>query len=154
MRTWTGVLVLLVLVPAAHVVLTEPGGQGTVIIRDGQTQPEKTGTARLSGRVTAADTGRPLRRVVVRAAASDLPQGRSVSTDADGHWELRMLPAGRYTLQFSKGGYVNLAYGQRRPFEAGTGVEVADGQVIQKLDVSLPRAGVITGAVLDEFGDP
>ena len=33
-------------------------------------------------------------------------------------------------------------------------LDVADGQTIDKVDVSLPRAGVITGQVLDEFGEP
>lgn len=152
MRFAACALGFLVFVPAPQPVSAGQGTQ-TVIMRDAQ-QPEKTGSARLSGRVTAADTGRPLRRVVVRASSPDMPQGRSISTDADGRWELRSLPAARYTLHLSKGGYVNLAYGQRRPFEAGTGIEVADGQVIDKLDVSLPRAGAITGIIVDEFGDP
>src|ERR671919_578411 len=55
----------------------------------------KAGTARLSGRVMAADTGKPIRRAVIRATASDLPQPRSVSTDTEGRWELKALPAGR-----------------------------------------------------------
>jgi hypothetical protein len=124
------------------------------VTRDGPDAQQKTGTARMSGRVTAADTGRPLRRALVRAMAPETPEPRSVSTDVDGHWELRGLPAARYTLSVSKGGYVTLAYGQLRPFEAGKGIELADGQVMEKLDVSLPRAGVITGTVVDELGDP
>jgi hypothetical protein len=47
-----------------------------------------------------------------------------------------------------------LFYGQQRPFAQGKVVDVVDGQVIDKLDVSLPRAGVIAGAVMDEFGEP
>ena len=41
-----------------------------------------------------------------------------------------------------------------RPFEAGKVLELAHGQVMEKLDVSLPRAGVVTGRVFDEFGEP
>ena len=121
--------------------------------RDGP-PAEKTGTAVLSGRVVAADGGKPLRRALVRASSQDLPQGRSISTDADGRWQLKALPAGSYRIGVSKGGYVDIAYGQLRPFEGGKVLEVADGQVIDKLDVSLPRAGVITGRVFDEFGEP
>jgi hypothetical protein len=115
---------------------------------------EKVGTAALSGRVLAGDTGRPLRRALVRASSSETPQGRSVSTDADGRWQLKNLPAGSYRVNVSKGGYVDIAFGQQRPFEAGKVLELADAQTIDKLEVTLPRAGVVTGRVLDEFGEP
>jgi hypothetical protein len=115
---------------------------------------EKTGTAVLSGRVVATDAGKPLRRALVRASSQETPQGRSVSTDADGRWQLKGLPAGSYRVTVSKGGYVDISYGQVRPFEAGKVLELADGQTIEKIDVSLPRAGVITGRILDEFGEP
>ena len=121
--------------------------------RDGP-PAEKVGTAVLSGRVVAAEGGKPLRRALVRASAQELPQGRSISTDADGRWQLKGLPAGSYRISVSKGGYVDIAYGQLRPFEGGKVLELAEGQVIEKLDVSLPRAGVITGRVFDEFGEP
>ncbi len=120
--------------------------------RDGQT--EKVGTATLSGRVLAADTGKPLRRALVRASSAETPQGRSVSTDADGRWQLKNLPAGSYRVGVSKGGFVDLAYGQQRPFEGGKVLELAEAQTLDKLDVALPRAGVVTGRVLDEFGEP
>jgi len=123
--------------------------------RDNQSQ-EKTGTARLSGRVTAGDTGKPLRRALVRATPTDnpQPQPRSVSTDAEGHWELKSLPAGSYRIRVEKGGYVAIFYGQQRPFAQGKVVDVSDGQTVEKLDVALPRAGVITGVIFDEFGEP
>ncbi len=114
----------------------------------------KTGTAVLKGHVVSAETGRPLRRAQVRTGVSDPREMRTVSTDENGVWEFRDLPAGRYTIQVSKGGYVALFYGQRRPFEQGKPVELADGQTIEKLDFSLPRASVITGRIFDEFGEP
>lgn len=128
-----------------------PGMPG--VPRDGQ-PAEKIGTAQLTGRVVAADTGKPLRRALVRASSQDLPQGRTVSTDADGRWSLKELPAGSYMLRVEKGGYVGIAYGQRRPFAQGTILELVDGQVMANLDVALPRAGVITGVITDEFGEP
>jgi protocatechuate 3,4-dioxygenase beta subunit len=130
-----------------------PAPSATAPPRDNQ-QQEKTGTARLSGRVTAGDTGKPLRRALVQATSPDNPQGRSISTDADGRWELKALPAASYRIRVQKGGYVAIFYGQMRPFAQGKVVDVSEGQVVEKLDVSLPRAGVITGAVMDEFGEP
>jgi hypothetical protein len=99
------------------------------------------------------DNGRPIRRAVIRASSAELRDGRSVSTDAEGRWELREMPAGRFTLSVTKGGYVPLAYGQRRPFETGKTVEVAEGATVDKLDVALPRGGAVTGRVVDEFGE-
>jgi hypothetical protein len=119
--------------------------------RDAGTQ--KTGTARLSGRVTSLDSGRPIRRAVVRALGPELREGKSVSTDVEGRWELREIPAGRFTITVTKGGYVTLSYGQQRPFEAGKTVEVRDAAVVEKLDVALPRGGAVTGRVVDEFGE-
>src|SRR5688572_7105764 len=117
-------------------------------------QVEKVGTAGLAGRVVQGETGKPLRRALVRAFSTETPQGRSVSTDVDGRWQIKALPAGSYRVSVSKGGFVEIAYGQKRPFEGGKVLDLAEGQTIEKVDVSLPRAGVITGQVLDEFGEP
>src|SRR5204862_5892686 len=52
-----------------------------------------------------------------------------------------------------RGGYVELEYGQRRPFERGRPVELAEGAVLQNIDFALPPGGVVTGRVVDEIGD-
>ena len=79
---------------------------------------------------------------------------RTSTTDGEGRYEFAELPAGRYTITVSKAGYVGLQYGQRRPFEPGTPVILADGQALDALNVSLPRGSVIAGRVTDEFGEP
>ena len=127
-----------------------PGGPAAP--RDGQT--EKVGTAALSGRVLAADTSQPLRRALVRASSAETRQGRSVSTDADGRWQLKNLPAGSYRVGVSKGGFVDIAYGPRGHSKRARFSQPADAQSLDKLDVALPRAGVVTGRILDEFGEP
>jgi hypothetical protein len=104
--------------------------------------------------VFAADTGQPIRKAFVRASSPDLREGRMTSTDVEGRYELKELPAGRYTLNASKGSFVSLSYGQVRPFEPGKPLEIADSQVLEKVDFSLPRGSVITGRILDEFGEP
>ena len=120
----------------------------------------KTGTAILRGRVFAADTSQPLRKAQVRLTATAAPggtngpQGRITTTDADGRYEFKELPAGRYTLNANKGRYVGLSYGQRRPYEPGRPLEILEGQTVEKVDFSLPRGAIITGHVLDELGDP
>ena len=114
----------------------------------------KDGTAILRGRVVAADSGQPLRRAQVRLFSPELREGRTTSTDAEGRYEFRDLPAGRYTVSAAKGSYVSLQYGQKRPFESGKPVELLDTQTIEKIDFGLPKGAIITGHVLDEFGEP
>ena len=46
------------------------------------------------------------------------------------------------------------AYGAERVEGPGKRMTLADGQVLEKIDIRLTRAGVITGKVVDEFGDP
>lgn len=114
----------------------------------------RTGTARIRGHVFASDTGAPLRRVQVRVSAAEIRENRVTVTDAQGAYEIKGLPAGRYTLSASKGTYVSLQYGQTRPFEPGKPLQILDGQTLEKVDFSLPRGSVITGRILDEFGEP
>src|SRR5918994_4630952 len=55
----------------------------------------------------------------------------------------------------SKAGYVTMRYGQRRAFEAGNrSLDLADGQSVTNVQFNLPRGGVITGRITDEFGEP
>ncbi|MEO5739012.1 MAG: carboxypeptidase-like regulatory domain-containing protein [Vicinamibacterales bacterium] len=136
---------------------TQPGPQAprmTMPPRDGSVPNAPTGTARIRGRVVAADTGAPLRRAQVRVMSPEVRAGRSVTTDADGRFEVTDLPAGRYSLTVGRNGYVSLQFGQQRPFEPGRPLELANGQLIERVDFSLPRGSVISGRITDELGEP
>jgi hypothetical protein len=114
---------------------------------------EKPGTAVIKGRVSSID-GRPLRRAQVRVTAPTLRDTRTASTDTEGHYELTELPEGRYTVRFTRSGFLSLSYGQKYPGELGNTVDVKAGQTVSGIDIILPKAGVIAGRVLDEVGDP
>jgi protocatechuate 3,4-dioxygenase beta subunit len=120
-----------------------------------RTAPQ-TGTAVIRGRITAADTGRPLRRAQVLIYTVDgfNPDAHVVNTGIDGSYELRDLPAGRYRIEARRAGYLTLQYGQRRPLEQGKPLEVRDKQQIDQVDFALPRMSAITGRITDEAGDP
>jgi len=113
----------------------------------------KTGTARLRGRVMAAETGGPVRRAQVRILGQDIGSKTAI-TDADGRFEFRDLPGGRFNVSAAKSGFVTVQYGQLRPFESGKAIDLVDGQVMDKADIAMPRGGVISGRLIDEFGEP
>ena len=75
-------------------------------------------------------------------------------TDAQGRFELTQLPAGRYNISASRAGYVTMQLGQRAPNQPGTPLELADGQVADKVGFALVRGGAISGRIADEFGEP
>jgi protocatechuate 3,4-dioxygenase beta subunit len=125
------------------------GGQGGVGRGRGN---QVQGTSSIRGLVTASDTNTPLRRAQVTASSPETRSQRAGTTDASGRFELLNLPAGRWTLTASKGGYVSQQYGQRRAFESVEPIDLADGQRLTA-NFLLPRGGVITGRISDEFGD-
>jgi hypothetical protein len=132
---------------------TQPAGDPMMIPGLRGPRQLKTGTGRILGRVVSTDTGGPLRRAQVRLTAPEIGV-KTALTDAEGRFQFRELPAGRFTLNASKSGYVSVQYGQTRPFEQGRPIELADKQVLDKADVAMPRGGVISGRIVDEFGDP
>ena len=127
------------------------GGRAGQFLRGRMDLPP--GTAVIRGIVTS-DTGTPVRRAQVRANAGGMPGGRVTSTDADGRYELRDLPAGRWNVSVSKPGFVTQRYGQRRPFETVAPIELGNGQKIDGANFSMLRGGVINGRVQDDLGDP
>jgi hypothetical protein len=113
-----------------------------------------TGTAKIRGRVVSADTGNPLRRAQVRLSAGEPRVMMVANTDADGRYEFANLPAARYSLMVSRNGYVGLQFGQQRAFESGRPLEIAIGQLADKIDFALPKGGVIVGRITDDTGEP
>jgi hypothetical protein len=129
-----------------------PGGEGGPISILPPGREPKTGTSRMRGRVVASDSGSPVRRAQVRISGPDIGT-KTAMTDAQGRFEFRDLPAGRFNVSVSKSGFVTMQFGQKRPFEPGTPIELADAQVMEKADVALPRGSVLAGRVADEFGE-
>jgi hypothetical protein len=121
-----------------------------------------TGTAIVRGRVIDAVTGRAIPRVQVRAnTPNPTPDTPPLSpypwvafTDGEGRYEIKNIPAGTYAIAATKANYVRAAFGAERVEGPGKRMPIADGQVLDKIDIRLTRAGVVTGKIVDEFGDP
>ena len=113
-----------------------------------------TGHAAIRGRVLASDGGQPMRRATVRVSAPELRVARTAFTDPDGRYDFRDLPAGRYSINASKPAFVSWSYGQTRPNGPGTTIALSDTQTADNVDVRLSRGAVITGRVIDEYGEP
>jgi hypothetical protein len=109
-------------------------------------------SASIYGRITTADSGAPVRRAEVRAL-NDRGITRLATTDADGRYELRDMPAGAYRITVSKSGFVTVSFGQRRTAEAVKTIELAEGQRVAA-NISLPRGSAIAGRILDDAGEP
>jgi protocatechuate 3,4-dioxygenase beta subunit len=106
--------------------------------------------ARIIGRVVAAENGHPLRGAVVELIGGSGSQ--SLATDAEGRFEFKERRVGSYSLRASKASYVSNVFG------GSTGeadqFNVLAGQRIDRGTVRLQRASVISGRVVDEFGEP
>ena len=129
-----------------------PAAPGTQLRPRDAAAADNKGTAVIKGRVRSPD-GRPLRRAAVSVRGPGIPNGRIASTGLDGEYEIGEVPAGRYTMTATRGGYLRTEYGQRHHGEQGTPVEVAEGAVLDAIDFTLERAGVVSGRVTDESGE-
>jgi hypothetical protein len=78
----------------------------------------------------------------------------TVSTNAQGQFELRDVPPGAYFVSATRAGYLEIQHGQRRPRERGTAVELRAGETRERIDIALVRGSVLTGRVVDETGAP
>ncbi len=128
------------------------GSQRTPPPRD-TAAAEKKGTGVIRGRVTNTE-GRALRRVQVRLSGESIPEGRNVSTNGLGKFEIRELPAGRFALTATRAGYLQMSFGQTRIGEPGRPIELADAETLDNSDIVLPHTALVSGHVLDEAGEP
>jgi hypothetical protein len=103
--------------------------------------------------VIDSGSGTPIRRATVRLFGAPFRENApSALTDDEGRFEIKELPAGKFTLNASKTGYVDAALA--RQVVTPVTISVADNQVADKIVLRLARGGVIVGRVIDESGEP
>jgi hypothetical protein len=122
--------------------------------RDAPARPA-SGTALITGIVRADDAaGRPVRLARVTLNTGDGALGRTATTDDQGRFAFRNLPAGRFGLRATKAAWLSAAYGAKRPGGQGTAILLVEGQQLTDITMRMARGAVITGTVRDQTGGP
>jgi hypothetical protein len=117
---------------------------------------EKPGTGSISGVVLADDSSNaPVRKVRVAVRGPELRTERTAMTDDEGRFTIPWLPPGQYTVIATKSAYLAGYHGARRAGRGpGSTITLAAGQSLTGLAIRMARGGVITGTVVDQFGQP
>ena len=124
-----------------------------------QTKPEDS--CAVSGQVSNAATGEPVRRALVYLRRIDMSPGvtniqvsYTAATDAAGRFAVAGIAPGKYTLLAERSGFITAHYGSRGPGRASTLVTLEPGQKSNDMAMRLTPHGVIAGRVLDEEDEP
>jgi hypothetical protein len=112
-----------------------------------------SGPYRIAGTVVNAKGGNPLARCRVTITdAKNRQSVKSVISGDDGRFEFH-VPAGKYSLEGAKRGFIAASYNQHEQFSTAIVTGVADLDT-ENLVLRLSANAVLTGLVLDEFGEP
>jgi len=131
-----------------------PATSGQMPGQPGQPPRPPQPPGKISGRVLRAENARPLTKATVTLQ----PEGRftdsqTTRVDANGKFEFPEVAPGRYRLTAERNGFVRQTYGQRG---GGPGVvlDVQSRQVVDNIQFSLERGGVVSGVIVDEDNEP
>ena len=107
----------------------------------------------ISGTVVSKADGHALAQArVVLSNVNGSQSARSVISADDGTFVFSNLPAGKYSLQGEKRGFITTGYEQHEQF--WTGIVTGAGLETDHLVLRLVPASFISGKVMDENGDP
>jgi protocatechuate 3,4-dioxygenase beta subunit len=123
----------------------------------GQTAPAEKAPATIAGRITL-DSKEAAGVVILLTPdagghvsfGGERAPGLSAVSDPEGRYRLTNIPPGGYRLTAFGPAYV--VEGEGDLFRPGKMVNLAEGEHVEGLDMSLTRGGVITGRVTDEDG--
>jgi hypothetical protein len=111
------------------------------------------GRYRIAGTVVSRVDAHPLGRARITIRDAKDPQKlQSMVTLEDGKFEFTGIPAGKYALEGAKRGFIFAAYDQHDQYS--TAIVTGAGLDTETLVLRLAPDAVITGKVIDEFGEP
>lgn len=171
MRSFALIAGLLIAIAVAHAqsaFFTTTGSMGPQLTAPANNVPPEQRCI-VSGQVTNALTGEPVKKVNLRlTAANQAPQGYvgsgssgmpsmqgyAITTDADGTFRIEGIEPGTYNLAGQRTGFLNSYYGAKGPDQMGTSITLAPSQSLVGITLSLTPQAVLSGKVLDEDGEP
>ena len=108
---------------------------------------------KIAGTVVNAMTGAPLSQARISIAGTeDRSKPAFLITAEDGHFEFSPLQPGKYSLMGAKRGFISAAYEQHEQYS--TAIVTGPEYSTENLTLRLTPMALITGHVIDEFGDP
>src|SRR6266850_6554937 len=114
-----------------------------------------TGTAIIKGRVVDAQTGSGLARARIRLQGFAANRPPVVTADT-GAFKITEVPAGSVFLVVDRSGYMGMRYPEvGKTIRANLrSLTVAEGQVLEGVNVPMYRGSAIAGRILDPHGEP
>lgn len=110
-------------------------------------------TFKIAGVVVSSTTGLPLARSRVSVYDARNPRNEAwMVTREDGRFAFDHLPAGKYSLQGARRGFIPSAYEQHEQYS--TAIVTGAGGDTENLTLRLVPEAAITGKILDESGEP
>jgi hypothetical protein len=113
-------------------------------------EPVPTFTGRVSGTVTDAATGTPLKDAAVRIGA--VSGEVRTKTDSAGRFALEGVPAGSFSVNTILEGYESPVPGL--PIQRGPQINIRDGEHVENIQIKMSRTFALSGTVLDKDGQP
>ena len=118
-------------------------------------KPPKEETCSVSGIVIKMADSAPLRKAhLVLRSVEDPNRTMAAVTNAEGRFALKDIEPGPYRLKVTRVGFVADEYGRRKPDAPGAILTLHAGQDLKDLQFRLIPAGVISGKIYDDDGEP
>src|SRR5262245_52983949 len=117
-------------------------------------------TGLIVGRVVDAGSGRPVPGAIVTIDGAGLSRAGTpyrqprAMTNASGQFVFRKLGRGSYGVSVTRPGYVDGAFGRRRPDGTSLQLRLAEGERLSDVVIPIWRYASVSGVVTDEAGEP